>query len=52
MWSRSLRDEPAGWPRYEPEVLRELREDYELRHIWLADEENGEAGYFSFLERR
>ena len=52
MWSRSLRDEPAGWPRYEPEVLRELREDYELRHIWLVDEENAEAGYFSFLERR
>jgi hypothetical protein len=52
MWSRSLRDRPAGWPRYEPEVLRELHEHYELRHLWLVDEENGEAGYFSFLERR
>jgi hypothetical protein len=52
MWSRSLRDEPAGWPRYEPEVLRELRQRYQLRHVWLVDEENAEAGYFSFLERR
>ena len=52
MWSRSLRDRPAGWPRYEPEVLRELHEHYELRHLWLVDEENGEAGYFSFLERQ
>ncbi len=52
MWSRSLRDRPAEWPRYEPEVLGELFEHYELRHVWLEDEENGEAGYFSFLERR
>ena len=52
MWSRSLRDRPAGWPRYAPEVLRELREHYDLRHLWLVDEENGEVGYFSFLERR
>ena len=43
---------PAGWPRYEPEVLRELRERYEIRHVWLEDEVNGEAGYFSFLEQR
>ena len=52
MWSRSLRGEPAGWPRYEPEVMDELRRHYELRHLFLVDEENGEAGYFSFLERR
>lgn len=51
MWSRSLRGQPAGWPRYDPEVLRELREHYEIRHVWLEDVANGEAGVFSFLER-
>jgi hypothetical protein len=52
MWSRSLRGQPADWPRYEPEVLGGLFEHYEIRQVWLMDEENAEAGYFSYLERR
>lgn len=52
MTSRSLRDEPAGWPRYDAEIDERLRSEYRRVEIWLEDEVNHEAGYFTFLERK
>ncbi len=52
MFSRRLRDHPAGWPRYDPETDRRLHREYGLRSVYLEDPLNGEAGYFTFLERK
>lgn len=52
MFTRALRDGPEGWPRYDPETDRRLREEYELVHVELTDEVNGEQGWFGFLERK
>jgi|CXWL01.1.fsa_nt_gi hypothetical protein len=52
MFTRALRDEPAEWPRYDPETDRRLRDEYELVSVELEDPINGERGFFTFLERK
>lgn len=52
MFSRALRETPEDWPRYDPETDRRLRDEYELVHVELTDEVNGERGWFGFLERK
>jgi len=52
MMHRELRPRrPAGTSLNAP-VDPRLVEPYKLVSVWLEDFENGEAGYFSFLERR
>ncbi|HYN06418.1 MAG TPA: hypothetical protein VES67_03415 [Vicinamibacterales bacterium] len=35
-----------------PDVWPLVQQDYVVRSVWLTDRVNGEAGYFSFFERR
>jgi hypothetical protein len=51
MWSRDLHPQrvtAVGLPR----ELAGLARDYRVVSVWLEDRENGEAGWFTFLERR
>ncbi len=50
MFTRTLRSEAAGWPRYDRETDRRLRREYRLVTVELEDPENREEGCFSFLE--
>lgn len=53
MFSRDLTAEPIDLWRYLPDELRAAVErDYVHTSKWLTDERNGEAGYFTFFERR
>ncbi|MCB1034727.1 MAG: hypothetical protein KDD47_12925, partial [Acidobacteria bacterium] len=52
MFVRGLREAPRDWPEYDPQTDRRLRREYELRSVFLEDPINGEAGYFSYLERK
>ena len=53
MLIRELTPEPVDLRRFSPPGVWELVEkDYEPRSVWLTDTVNGEAGYFTYLERR
>lgn len=52
MFTRKLRDGPAKWPRYDREIDRRLRREYELVTVEIRDQRNREKGFFSFLELR
>ena len=51
MFRRELRSEKLRGLGLDPE-LAELAAAYQLRSVWLEDPANGEAGWFSYLERR
>jgi len=52
MFERELTQTPADIERFIPVGVWPLvRSDYVVRSVWLTDEVNHEAGYFSFLER-
>jgi hypothetical protein len=52
MFERELTPTPADIERFIPVGVWPLvRSDYVVRSVWLTDEVNHEAGYFSFLER-
>lgn len=50
MFSAALRQEPEGYPQFSDGADRTIRENYQLRSVWLVDDVNSEAGYFTFLE--
>lgn len=50
MFNRDLYKKPLSYPDYGPEVNQVIQENYKLAYVWLVDTENGEEGYFSFLE--
>jgi hypothetical protein len=52
MFRRDLRREPLRRLSLNLDVDAQLAREYELRSVWLEDPANGEAGWFSFLERR
>jgi hypothetical protein len=52
MFRRDLRSEPLRRLSLNLEVDAQIAREYELRSVWLEDPANGEAGWFSFLERR
>ena len=52
MFRRDLRPEKLRRLSLNLELPEELAQEYELRSVWLEDPANGEAGWFSFLERR
>jgi arabinofuranosyltransferase len=52
MFRRELRAEPLRRLDFGPGVDPRLAAEYELRSVWLEDPANGEAGWFTFLERR
>jgi len=50
MFTRELSNEPMNYPSYNENADKMIRENYKLTSIWMVDRENGEEGYFSFLE--
>jgi arabinofuranosyltransferase len=53
VFSRLLEESPAGYPELDDETAAELLErEYEPVSVWLEDNANGEAGYFTFYQRR
>ena len=52
MYTVQLRPAPADWPHYPPDLEARVRAEYELNSVWLTDERNNEAGYFTYLERK
>lgn len=52
MFRRDLRPEKLRRLSLNLELPEALAQEYELRSVWLEDPANGEAGWFSFLERR
>jgi arabinofuranosyltransferase len=52
MFRRELRAQPLRRLDFGHQVDPRLAAEYELRSVWLEDPANGEAGWFSFLERR
>lgn len=50
IFSRNLTARPEGYPVYSPQTTDMLRRDYRPVSRWLEDRENGESGYFTFLE--
>ena len=52
MFRRDLRSQPLRRLELNVDVGEGLADEYELRAVWLEDPVNGEAGWFSFLERR
>ena len=52
LFSRQLRSRPETFPRYPDPIDALVRDDYVLGWAWLDDPDNGESGYFTFLELR
>jgi hypothetical protein len=52
MYTVQFRPEPAAWPRYPEDVDRLVKARYDLKSAWLVDALNGEAGYFTYLQRK
>ncbi len=52
MFRRELRSAPLRRLELNVDVEEGLAGEYELRSVWLEDPANGEAGWFTFLERR
>ena len=52
MMHRELRPRRPAGTSINVDLAPRLVEPYKLVSVWLEDFRNGEAGYFSFLERR
>jgi arabinofuranosyltransferase len=59
IFNRELRDKPGQFPGdyripngLSPDVVILLQRNYDMISKWLEDEENGESGYFCFLQRK
>ncbi|MDJ0852801.1 MAG: hypothetical protein QNK04_30900 [Myxococcota bacterium] len=52
MFRRDLRAQPLRRLELNVGVDEGLADEYQLRAVWIEDPANGEAGWFSFLERR
>ncbi len=50
MLTSDLSPRPQAYPVYPEDIDKILRENYEVRSVWLNDTQNGQAGYFTFLE--
>lgn len=50
LFSLGLQPEPESYPEYSGDAGRIIRENYQLKSVWLDDRGNNEAGYFTFLE--
>ncbi|HJO25421.1 MAG: hypothetical protein QF890_09945 [Myxococcota bacterium] len=51
MFTREVRPTRPPGIALPPEYVREVAGRYVLRSVWLDDSENGESGWFNFLER-
>ena len=52
MYTVQFRPTPAAWPHYPEEVERLVKARYDLKSAWLVYALNGEAGYFTYLQRK
>ncbi len=52
MFDRNLSPRPLDCPSFGGSLDELVRDNYRLTSVWLVDEANGEAGYFTFLERK
>jgi len=52
MYTVQLRPVPGAWPKYGEDVDRLVKARYDLKSAWLVDALNGEAGYFTYLQRK
>lgn len=53
MFTRNLEEKPCDFPSEDPpDITALLRRDYEVVARWLEDKDNGESGYFCFLQRK
>ena len=50
MFSLDLGPEPESFPSFSDETDKIIRDNYQLKSVWLDDPEINEAGYFTFLE--